>query len=128
VPDYDVTLAADRFIVRPGKPLDIPITIQRRNGFDREIELSAADLPEGVTAVPVQSLSGDKSSSAVMLRLNASSGPVSGSIQIHAVAKGEPEVKRTGRASLTGFNGSTPHLWLTVLKPMAEPEQVSPKE
>ena len=35
-PDYALTVAADRFTLTPGKPLDIPVTVERRNGFDGE--------------------------------------------------------------------------------------------
>jgi hypothetical protein len=124
-PDYEVTLAADRFVLTPGKPLDIPLTILRKNGFDREIELSAADLPEGVTAAPVKSLPSGASAGAVKLQLTASSGPQSGPLRIQAQALGEPALERTGRTAITGLNTSTPHLWLTVLKPPAE---ASPKK
>jgi hypothetical protein len=127
-PDYELTVAADRFVLTPGKPLDIPLTIQRRNGFDREIDITATGLPEGVTASSVKSLPSGNSAGAVMLRLTASSGPTSGLFQIKAQAMGEPRYERASRASLAGVNASTHNLWLTVLKPPAEPEKTSPKK
>jgi hypothetical protein len=116
-PDYDLAVAADRFVLTPGKPLEIPITIDRRNGFDRAIEVSADGLPEGVTAEPVTSAPTGATVKAVRLRLTTEAGPVSAALRIVGRAKGEPELPRTASAALAGLNASTMHLWLTILKP-----------
>ena len=47
-PDYDLAIAGDRFAIPPGKPLDIPVKITRKNGFAKAIEIVAEGLPEGV--------------------------------------------------------------------------------
>jgi hypothetical protein len=115
-PDYALTLAADRFVLTPGKPLDIAVTVVRRNGFDREVEVAAADLPEGVTAAPVKSLSSGASAKTVTLRLTATAGPLS--VPLHLIGKvdGQPDLTRAAQAPLAGLNTVTPHLWLSAPK------------
>jgi|SRR5579884_287026 len=113
-PDYALTLAADRFILTPGKPLAIPITIDRRNGFDRALEIVAEDLPDGVTAKPAQSTgAGGKSAT---LNLEAKRGPVSGAIRIVGHVPGQSELTRVASAPRIKLPQTTPHLWLTVRK------------
>jgi hypothetical protein len=113
-PDYALTLAADRFVLTPGKPLAIPVTIERRNGFDRAIEITAEGLPDGVTAKPVQS-TGAAGKSAT-LTLEAKRGPVSGAIRIIGRVAGQTDLTRTALAPRIKLPQTTPHLWLTVTK------------
>jgi hypothetical protein len=103
-PDYDLTLADDRITLTAGKPLDVPITIARRNGFDREVTITVEGLPEGVTAEPLTA-TGTKPA---MLRLNAKAVAPSGPIRIIGTVKGDDGLTRTAQAAI-------PALWLTVL-------------
>src|SRR5207237_8781307 len=52
-PDFEVTVAADRFALKPGTPLDIPATIGRKGGFAKDVEVIAEGLPAGVSAAVV---------------------------------------------------------------------------
>ncbi|MBY0527606.1 MAG: pre-peptidase C-terminal domain-containing protein [Gemmataceae bacterium] len=112
-PDFALTLAADRFTLVPGKPLDIPLTIERRHGFNLEIELSVEGLPKGVSAITVQT-GPPANAKTVTLRLTAEAMPAGGTVRIIGKAKGQPEAERTARATLEGLSASTPHVWLTV--------------
>jgi hypothetical protein len=112
-PDFDLTLAADRFILTPSKPLEIPVTVVRRNGFADEVVFSVVGLPEGVTAAPAVAAADAKS---VTLRLTADAGPVAGPIRIVGKAKGKDEMARTARSPLAGLGASTADLWLTVAR------------
>jgi hypothetical protein len=49
-PDYALTVATDRFQAVVGKPLDIPVTLNKRHGFSKEVELTIDGLPPGVKA------------------------------------------------------------------------------
>lgn len=69
--DYALTLAADAFVLAAGKPLEIPVTIERRDGMDQPIEVSVLGLPAGVTAPAVVSEPKGDSAKAVKLILNA---------------------------------------------------------
>src|SRR5205085_926694 len=51
-PDFALTLAADRLTLAAGKSLDVPVTVQRLNGFAGDVELSVEGLPPGVQAAP----------------------------------------------------------------------------
>jgi hypothetical protein len=110
-PDFDLSLAADRFVLAPGKPLDIPVTVAARNGFDRPIELVVEGLPEGVTAAPLPAAAGTK---AITLRLSGGAKPASVPIRIVGKSKGKEELTRTARAALAGLDASTVNVWLTV--------------
>jgi Bacterial pre-peptidase C-terminal domain len=114
LPDYQLTLAADRFSITPGKPLELSVTIDRREGFTGEIELVAEGLPAGVTATPLKGKAGDKTAKLV---LNAEPTAVSGSFRITGKVDGKSEWTRTVLIPQTVLKTATPHLWLTVAKP-----------
>jgi hypothetical protein len=115
-PDFELTLATDRFVVRPGKPLDIPITIQRRQGFAQEIELTVEGLPLGITAATVQA-GPAASAKTVTLRLTAEAMPASTAVRISGKAAGKSAAGQLARATLTGLTATTPSIWLTVPQP-----------
>lgn len=110
-PDFALTLAADSFVLVPGKPLDIPVTVERRNGFAPEIELVAEGLPDGVTAATVPGATGAK---AMTLRLTGGTAVASVPLRIVGRAKGMEDPTRPALATLAGLNASTENLWLTV--------------
>jgi hypothetical protein len=109
-PDFDLTVAVDRFVISPGKTLDVPVTVNRRNGFSGDVELSVAGLPAGVTAPMVMV---GKSASKATVRLTAGKETVSGSFRIIARVKGHQDLIRPVRASLAEFGETTADLWLT---------------
>ncbi len=106
-PDFALTVAADRFTVAPGKPLDIPVTVVRRNGFKDEIEVFAEGLPVGVKATVIGDAKG------ITLRLRAEM-QTAGSFRIVGKAKGPAKLQRIATASLKEF-GETADLWVTVI-------------
>ena len=106
-PDYDLTVAADRFTVAPGKPLDIPVTVVRRNGFKDEVDVSAEGLPAGVKATVIGDAKG------ITLRLSAET-PTGGCFRIVGKAKGPAKLQRIATASPKEF-GETADLWVTVV-------------
>ena len=103
LPDYDLTVSIDRFVLTPGKPLDIPVTIERRNGFDRTVTISIEGLPDGVTAAPVR-----MAGKVATLSLIATKGSSAGPIRIVGAVEGKEALTRTGRTA------TTTHLWLSV--------------
>ncbi len=112
-PDYSLSVATDRITLAPGKPLDIPVTVERRDGFDGEVEVAVEGLPEGVTAAAVKS-SGAAGKS-VILRFEAKAGTTFASIQIVGKVTGKTDLRRTATAVGAPF-APTPHLWLSVSK------------
>ncbi len=115
-PDFELTLATDRFVLTPGKTLDIPITINRQNAFKDEIELAALGLPRGVRAETVASGS-TTTAKTITLRLSASGPAEPGPIRIQGKVKGKDDLPRLARAAIPGFSASTSQVWLTVIRP-----------
>ena len=118
-PDFLVTLAADRYTATPGKPLGIPVTIERRDGFDAPIELRATGLPEGVTSPPVTSLPSGPSAKSVTLQLTQAKGSASGPFRVVGVSPRQGEAQRPPRTATIpspGAGASLEEAWLTILK------------
>jgi hypothetical protein len=117
-PDFVLRVAADRFVLTPGKPLDIPITIDRRHGFAGEIEITAEMLPAGVTAAPAKSEGTGRTAKMVTLRLSAGEGPLSMPIAI--LGKAQPSgqvVARQAQFVIPNSSKTVAQLWLTVARP-----------
>ena len=115
--DFALTLAADRFTLEPDKPLKIPVTVVRDDGYGGKIDVEAVGLPEGLVATQVTSQPTGPSAKTVTLELCTHDGPWSSPIRIVGrVQEGDLKPK-AARTPLAGLGGSTEHLWLTVLKP-----------
>ena len=114
-PDFKLAVASDSFTLTPGKPLEVPVTIDRTGGFVEEVELTAAELPAGVTAMPVKSLPQGDTAKSVKLILTATEGPRSGVLTIRGKSTGSLQLARQAHAALSG-TARTANLWLTVVK------------
>ena len=115
-PDFALTPSADSFVLTPGKPLEIPVTIAREQGFAGEIEITATGLPEGVTAaLPKSEPKGDSSKSVKLSITAADAKPWSGPIRIVGKSTTDPAITKMAEVPLTGLATRTDHLWLTVV-------------
>jgi hypothetical protein len=112
-PDFALTVAADRFTLTPGKPLELAVGVVRRNGFNGPIELSVEGLPEGVTATPLPAGSGATSLN-VRLLASPETGPTAGVLRIAGRGKDSKGTLRWARTRVAEFDATTSHLWLTV--------------
>ena len=112
-PDFDLTVAADRFALKPGTPLDIPVTVIRKDGFRGSVDVSAQGLPAGVSAAVVPP-TGKADPNKITLRLTTDKPGPSGSFRITARAGGEPGIEQAARAPLAEFDTTTADLWLAV--------------
>jgi hypothetical protein len=120
-PDYQLSLAADRFTLTPGKPLTIPVTVERTGGFDGVVEVRAEDLPDGVTAEPVRTAAGKPAAKAtVELKLTSEGGPSSAPIRVVGRVVEGTGPERAARVPIAGLDASISHAWLTVLVPRPE--------
>jgi hypothetical protein len=117
-PDYELSVKSDAFQLAVGKPLEIPVTIDRSNGFDGEIEIAVAGLPDGVAAAPVKSPAKGDTSKSVQLKIEtaegADVGPFSGAIRITGRVADQPDSERRATARISGLSATTADLWLTV--------------
>ena len=116
VPDFALKVAADSFVLTPGKPLEIPVTVERSNGYAGEIEISVTGLPDGISAAPAKSLAQGDSSKSVKLTITSTAGPTAAPFRIVGAATGEPARSRAAVAPVASVNSITADLWLTVLK------------
>jgi len=114
-PDFALTLDNHTFTVSPGKPLEIPVKIDRRLDFAGEIELQVLGLPEGISVPPVKSLPKDGSAKTVKLEISAAAGGFSGPIRIVGQAMGDTHISRTAEATLRNRPQRTVDLWITTL-------------
>lgn len=120
-PDYDLTVAADRFAVPPGKSLDIPVKVNRRNGFNKPVEVVAEGLPDGVKW-EVKPPAGKPDSNTVTVSLTAGKAGVAGAFRLVGKVMGEPAIIRTASAALPEFEETTGDLWVTASDtPVANP-------
>jgi hypothetical protein len=113
-PAFALTVTSDRFVAMPGKPLDIPVVVDRRNGFKDEIELLVEGLPPGATTTTAVT------PKTTTLRLDATDMPASVPIRITGRVKGQEGPGQVVRAPLAGLNPANTHIWLTIPKPPAK--------
>ncbi len=70
-PTLSLSLAADRYRLTAGGSVEIPVNVQRQDGFNEKLSIVAVDLPEGVTCEAVVSEAKGDSAKAVKLTLTA---------------------------------------------------------
>jgi hypothetical protein len=114
-PDFGLTLASDSFTVSPGKSVEIPVTVDRRDGFDQPITIQAVGLPTGVTCEAVISEPKGNSAKSVKLVLKAAPDAAAQSAPIRI--EGAAPLERSAHFSLkTPFSGDHWAVWLTIAK------------
>lgn len=111
-PDFDMTLTTDRFTVTPGKPLDLPITVDKRNGLKADITVTALGLPPGVNAEPLIAKGAGKLTGA--LRLSATPEATSGAFRLVGTTAAPPNLRHLGRSNVAELGLATPHFWIHV--------------
>ena len=104
-------------MLTPGKPLTIEITVGRLRGFSEAIQVTAVELPAGVTVTAVTSAAKGDSSKKVKLELAANEGPAEGTFRISGTLAGEGGPQRFARFSPAGSKEALDQPWLTVIAP-----------
>lgn len=120
VADYALTVDTDHFDLAAGKPLELAVAVDRRDGFDLPVVVVAEGLPAGVSAEPVTSTPKGDSAKRVTLRVITEASPGwSGSIRII----GRSANDGPSRAATAGLIGglSTDAIWLTVPRTASPP-------
>lgn len=73
------------FVMPADKPLEIPVTIERRDGFALPLQIEVAGLPEGLVCEPARSEKEGDSAKAVTLKISGTSATgFSGPVQVLA--------------------------------------------
>lgn len=115
-PDFAASLAAAVFTLSPGAETTITVAIDRKNGHEGEIEVTADNLPEGVSATKAVSKPEGDSAKSVTIELRAEgSSAVSSSFRIVARPIDGSGPERIASAKITGFEVETHRPWLAVL-------------
>ncbi|RMF43012.1 MAG: hypothetical protein D6753_06225 [Planctomycetota bacterium] len=114
-PDFRLTLPGERIVVAPGKSVACKIEVQRRFGMDVPIEVTAEDLPAGVTYQTVESKPSGETAKEVELVLTCadSAAPFQGWIRITGRARADNAPARTATYPLRPAV-DLQRLWLTV--------------
>ncbi len=134
-PSCNLSTKADALVVEIDKPLEIPVTLTRTDGFAEEVSVSIEGLPKSVMAEPVVSAAKGETAAAVKLVLkNDGAEAWSGPVRIlgnHPKSEGQPLIASFANAT---YKTETRQIWLTVLKkpepkPEAKPaEEKKPEE
>ncbi|HET6878571.1 MAG TPA: PPC domain-containing protein [Pirellulales bacterium] len=111
--DFALTVGQHSYVLAVGKPLEIPVTIDRRQNFAGDIELQVLGLPEGVTVSPARSIAKDDTAKSVKLTFTATAGPFSGVIRIAGSSKEGVERLRLAESNVVA-GAHISDLWLTV--------------
>lgn len=115
-PDFQLSIAAENFVLPADKPLEIPVTIDRQAGFKGELDVSIHGLPEGVTAAAVKSTGDGDSAKSVKLIVSGNPAAFSGPVRISAVTTTDPKISRTAQFLNSEYHSRLDQIWLTVIK------------
>lgn len=119
-PEVELTLPSDRITVTPGKPTEIAVKINRKNGYSDTVGFAFEGLPDGLTLEPAVSEPKGDTAKAVTLKLSAAREPWSGPVRLKGRSGSGPELPIA--APIDGRESTTTDLWLTVLPaPAQEP-------
>ena len=115
-PSFEVTLKNTAFTVPADKPLEIPVSIERKNGFVEPVDFRVEGLPEGITAECPRSEKDGDSSKAVTIKL---SGVAKQTFQgmIKVVAESADSKQQRFGSLTTADRKPISELWLTAIAP-----------
>lgn len=118
-PDLRLTVKTSEFSLESGAELEVPVTLTKLDGFAEEFEVTAIDLPQGVT-VEAQKFPA-KSPASVKLKLSAANDLPFPASPIRIVARytrDGKQIERAAQAAVTLVPGAVPFrtekLWLAV--------------
>lgn len=127
--DFKLSLDTDHVVVTAGEATELSVNIERDSGEGDgvgEIEISAQELPPGVTATPVVSKNEGDSSKKVLLQFTTTNVEAfAGLIQIQGIARDMEQVRYA--MTPTKFHTNFDSIWLTV-KPKQALEESSSRD
>lgn len=116
VPDFDLTVEANRWTLKAGTPLEIPVAISRRAGFKDEIVFEVEGLPADaeVTVAETKSQAMGDSAKSVKLKIETKrTTPLNVPLKIIGKAG---DRRRVAEGPIAGLPDRTAALWLTIVK------------
>lgn len=121
VANYRLSASSHEVVLAQGTTVELPVAIERRNGFAESIAIAAENLPAGITVQAANSQAGDDSKAKVTLKLTAAADAPLVSQPIHIVGRVGEQAPQTATITVPGHAAATPSdLWLTTTKPAAK--------
>lgn len=116
-PTCTATVKANNLSLNNDKPLEVPITIERADGFSEKVEFRILGLPDGVTAEPIVSENEGDSKKNVKLNIvrGKTAPPFAGDVQIVGTSL-DSKTDIVAKAPIANSKLTTPKLWLTVIR------------
>lgn len=114
-PEVRLLLADDHFRVEPGKSVEILLTIERRDGYDKQLEFEIEALPPSVEIEKTISEPKGDSAKSVKLKLNAAEDAkeFQGTIKIRGIQADESKASVAAKYPLNP-TFTISEVWLTV--------------
>ncbi len=116
-PAVEATIAANAFTLEPGKTVELKVAVKRLHGFKTPLQLIAKDLPEGVTAAPLDLPEKDGEATLKFTAI-AEAAPANKPFQLSLLEKGgtvEHPVRHL--LTTTSDNNGVPQGYTTLLIP-----------
>jgi hypothetical protein len=111
-PSFRIQRAEDLVRGEVGKPMEIAVEVERRDGWNTPLEISVEGLPEGLQCAPVRSENEGDSAKKVVLQWT-SDRPLQQAIRVVAKPAGPPDPP----ARVATQDTTTIPLWLSVVSP-----------
>jgi hypothetical protein len=111
-PEYDLALTTDRFVIPPGKPLDVSVKITRRHGFAKPVEIAPESLPAGVK-FEIKPPAGKADPNQVVITLSAEKSVPGGAFKLIGKVKDEPNFTRFAKSPNGDFEEPAVDLWVS---------------
>jgi len=108
VPDFDAVLATDRFFAAPGKPVEMPITLARKNGLKDAVEFHVEGLNTEAKA-DFSPAKDPKKNTLVLRGWKDANQP----FRLFAQVKGRAETRRQVLANIADLDATLPYLWIS---------------
>jgi len=107
------TVAATKFAVTTDKPLEIPVTIGRQNGFAEKVTVRMDGLPESLVCSSVESPNEGDAAKTVKLQVSVAGAGIpawSGPVQVRCISE---STEFTAEATIPSFSATTSTIWLS---------------
>lgn len=115
-PEFQLSVAAQSYVLKAGEPLEIEINVARLHGFAAPIEIAALGLPDDITATAATSPPEGDEAKKVKIKLeSAASTPWSGAMQIVGHNAESPDEQIAATAALKADGATTERIWLSRL-------------
>lgn len=118
-PDFELTMASDSLSIEAGKTLDVDVNIARLRAFAEPIEVTAVELPPGLSVEPVVSAAEGDTAKKVVLKFTATADLFNGPVKIEGRSQGDTQRIHPATAALKVPRTRTEQIWLTV-RPASE--------